>query len=114
MGYCWFWYWYKYIFIKIFIGLELLNFIIFVLKICWIILGKEIFILFILIILYLFYWFLVYIKYESLNLIIIWIKKIFIYIRVKMLIKRVCKSSCVLIKFVFIWFLKFKINVNKY
>lgn len=41
-------------------------------------------------------------------------KKIFIYIRVKMLIKRMCKSSCVLIKFVFIWFLKFKINVNKY
>lgn len=31
-----------------------------------------------------------------------------------MLIKRVCKSSRALTKFVFIRFLKFKINVNKY
>lgn len=109
-----FWYWYKYIFIKTFTGLELLNFTIFAPKICWTILGKEIFILFILIILYLFHWYLAYIKYESLNLTTIWIKKTPTHTRVKMLIKRVCKSSRALTKFVFIRFLKFKINVNKY
>lgn len=41
-------------------------------------------------------------------------KKTPTHTRVKMLIKRVCKSSRALTKFVFIRFLKFKINVNKY